>query len=219
MVRVYYHIYAIEGVESIIDEQLQLIKTFFDFPYILNIGISIANQNIPIDTILEKFHNLNNINYHIRDIRAMGNEFVTLDLIEKDKEKFGNSDYILYFHTKGASRMKQPAYPNYESWRKIMNYFNIEKCKNVFELFEKTQYNTYGILLCSIPSSRIYGGNFWWMKSEYAKSINLKNIEKSRNNAEWRYIQMGKNWTPYSAYTLDHINYYYTNFKREEYAK
>ena len=219
MVRVYYHIYAIEGVESIIEEQLELMKSFFDFPYVLNVGISIANQNTSIDNILEKFYNLNKINYRIRDVRAQGNEFVTLDLIEKDKETFGDSDYISYIHTKGASRIKQAAYPNYESWRKIMNYFNIEKCKNVFELFEKTQYNTYGILLCSIPSSRIYGGNFWWMKGEYAKSINLKNIEKSRNNAEWRYIQMGNNWKPYSAYTLDHINYYYTNFKREEYAK
>lgn len=219
MVRVYYHIYAIEGVESIVDEQLSLMQEYFDFPYILNVGISIATQNTPIDNIIEKFYNLNKTNYRIRDIRSNANEFVTLDLIEKDKQTFGDSDYILYIHTKGASRMKQSSYSNSESWRRIMNYFNIEKCKNVFQLFEKTEYNTYGILLCRIPTNKIYGGNFWWTKGDYVKSIDLTNIEKSRNNAEWNYIQRGKNWKPYSAYTLDHINYYYTNFKREEYAK
>ncbi len=46
MVHIYYHIYAIEGVEEIIDEQLFLIEKHFDFPYILNVGISIAENNI-----------------------------------------------------------------------------------------------------------------------------------------------------------------------------
>jgi hypothetical protein len=201
MVRVYYHIYAIEGVESIIEEQLELMKSFFDFPYVLNVGISIANQNTSIDNILEKFYNLNKINYRIRDVRAQGNEFVTLDLIEKDKETFGDSDYILYIHTKGASRIKQAAYPNYESWRKIMNYFNIEKCKNVFELFEKTQYNTYGILLCSIPSSRIYGGNFWWTKVKLLNRVptNIKEMWgtlENRHMSEWCFLNKIENWNP-----------------------
>jgi hypothetical protein len=31
MVHIYYHIYAIDGVEEIIDEQLSLIEKHFDF--------------------------------------------------------------------------------------------------------------------------------------------------------------------------------------------
>ena len=99
MVHIYYHIYAVDGVESIIDEQLNLIKTHFDFPYRLNIGISIADENKSISNVLDILDKR-----LIRDIRAMGHEFVTLDLLEKDKEKFGDSDYILYLHTKGASK-------------------------------------------------------------------------------------------------------------------
>jgi hypothetical protein len=45
MVHIYYHIYAIDGVESIIDEQYNLIKKHFEFPYNLNIGISIGEDN------------------------------------------------------------------------------------------------------------------------------------------------------------------------------
>ncbi len=214
MVHIYYHIYAIDGVESIIDEQLSLIEKHFDFPYILNVGISIANENESISNILKKFDK-------IRDVRAKGNEFVTIDLIEKDKEKFGDSDYILYIHTKGASRLKQDNYKDIETWRHIMHYFNIEKVKNVFKLFQRSNYNTYGILYVDKIDNGFYSGNFWWMTSNYAKTIDITKISKTnRFNSEGNYIGKGKNWKPYSPYNIDDVtNHYLINFKREEYAK
>lgn len=212
MVHIYYHIYAIDGVESIIDEQLNLIKKHFDFPYTLNVGISVANDDTSITNILNNFDK-------VRDVRARGSEFTTLDLIENDKDRFGESDYILYIHTKGASKLKNPLYSNIKSWRELMQYFNIEKYKNVFTLFEKTDYNTYGVLFCNVKNNKIYGGNFWWAKASYLKTLNMNGISKNRNNAEWSFIQNGKEWKPYSSYNLDHINYYYTKFDRNEYAK
>ena len=220
MVHVYYHILAIDGVESIIDEQLSLIEKHFDFPYILNIGISIENINISTSKILEKF---TKPNHKIRDIRAQGNEFVTLDVLEEDKEKFDDSDYILYIHTKGASRQTDNNYKNIISWRHLMNYFNIERVKNVFKLFEKTQFNTYGVLLVK---QSFYMGNFWWMRSDYAKTITDKNIAGHKSNrylAEGGYLSNGINWTPYSAYNNEIVietdNPYIFEFKREEYGK
>ena len=209
MVHIYYHVYIIDGVESIIDEQLNLIKTHFDFPYILNVGISIANSNQSTTHILQKFKN-------IRDVRAMGNEFTTLELIEKDKENFGDSDYILYIHTKGASKQDSE---NVMSWRHLMNYFNIEKVKNVFKLFEKSDYNTYGVLLGNAGKWKIYSGNFWWMKGYYAKTINIDGIKRNRFGAETDYIQRGENWKPYSSYNREGENHYQILFKKEEYAK
>jgi hypothetical protein len=209
MVHIYYHIYAIDGVESIIDEQLNLIKKHFDFPYILNVGISIAEDNTSIDYIINKFEK-------IRDVRSRGNEFVTLDLIEKDKEKFGDSDYILYIHTKGASKQNLE---NVVSWRHLMNYFNIEKVKNIFKIFEKTDYNTYGVLLGTAGKWKLYSGNFWWAKSSYLKTIKMDGVRKNRFNAEVDYIQNGIDWKPYSSYNREGENHYSILFKREEYAK
>jgi hypothetical protein len=209
MVHIYYHIYAIDGVESIINEQLDLIKKHFDFPYILNVGISIGKEDYSTTHIIEKFDN-------VRDIRAMGDEWTTLYLIEKDKESFGDSDYIFYFHTKGASRQNDNTYQNIISWRHIMNYFNIEKVKNVFKLFQKTQFNTYGILFVK----RNYSGNFWWAQADYLKTLNLEGIiPKNRFAAENAYIQSGENWKPYSAYDFDCENnhHYWVNFKKELY--
>jgi hypothetical protein len=210
MVHIYYHIYAIDGVESIIDEQLNLIKKHFDFPYILNVGISIADDNTSIDYIINKFEK-------IRDVRSRGNEFVTLDLIEKDKQKFGDSDYILYIHTKGASKQNLE---NVVSWRHLMNYFNIEKVKNVFKLFDKTDYNTYGVLLSNGDGWKLYSGNFWWAKALYVKELNFENIKKrNRYQAEWNFISTGENWKPYSSYNVNERNHYSILFKKEEYAK
>ena len=216
MVRIYYHIYSIEGVESIIDEQLKIIETYFDMPFILNVGISIADDNSPTDTIIKRFYDYQKPNYRIRDVRSKGHEFITLDLIEKDKETFGDSDYILYIHTKGASKQDLE---NVLSWRHLMNYFNIEKVKNVFKLFEKTDYNTYGVLLGNAGKWTIYSGNFWWMKADYAKTINIDKVKRNRFSAETDYIQRGENWKPYSSYNRDGENHYQILFKKEEYAK
>ena len=88
MVYVYYHIYATEGVDLIIDEQISLIEKHFNFPYILNVGISIANENQSTSSIIERFYKYNKPNYRIREVRAWGNEFTTIDLIENDKNNF-----------------------------------------------------------------------------------------------------------------------------------
>ncbi len=219
MIRIYYHIYAVEGVEEIIDEQLNLIEKYFNFPYILNVGISIADNNVSTKNIIKKFYDLNKTNYFIRDVRAKASEFTTLDLIESDLNIFGNSDYILYLHTKGASKINNVLYPNIQSWREMMQYFNLEKCDYVFKLFDKTEYNTYGVLFCNMKGNDIYAGNFWWAKASYLKTLDMKDVDKNRNNAEWSFIQNGKNWKPYSNYNLNHTNYYYTKFERTEYAK
>jgi len=211
MVHIYYHIYAIEGVDAIVKEQLELIKANFDFPYKLNIGISIANDNISLINILSLF----NIS-DLKDVRARANEFVTLDLIEKDKEKFGDSDYILYLHTKGASKQNSE---NVITWRHLMNYFNVEKCKNVFKIFEKTSYNTYGVLLGTAGKWKLYSGNFWWAKASYLKTIEMDGVKRNRFNAEVDYIQNGIDWKPYSSYNREGENHYLINFDETNYRQ
>jgi len=227
MIHIYYHIYVFDSTEEIVKEQISLIEKYFDFPYILNIGISISHHDYPCQKVLETIYNFNNSNIKIRDVIAMGDEWTTLDLIEKDKDKFGDSDYILYIHTKAASRIKQSEnYQRYSTWRHLMNYFNIEKCKNVFKIFEKTIYNTYGVLFESVGKYReypktveIYSGNFWWAKASYLKSIKIDGIKKTRYDAEVNYIQNGKDWKPYSPYNREGQNHYLIQFNRKEYAK
>jgi hypothetical protein len=116
-------------------------------------------------------------------------EFGTLNMIKN----MSNLDdfYCYYFHTKGVS-ITQENYKKYkvndfevlkqnvDSWRKIMEYFLIEKFKeNVNKL--GTKVDCVGINLKPTPKTEFYhySGNFWWSKSSYIKkipSINTLNL-------------------------------------------
>lgn len=207
MIRVYYHIYVIDGIESIINEQLALIKKYINQPYSLTIGIAIAENNNSVDDIIKLIYN-HDSTIIIGDIKIMGNEFVTLNLIERDKSKFGDNDYIFYLHTKGASKQTDS-----ESirWRNVMQLHNIEYIDKVFNVLNRNTFNTYGVLLeiVSPPTNIIYSGNFWWMTGKYAKTIDIININiTDRYNAELHYIQEGKDWKPYATFIKNKRNQY-----------
>ena len=208
MIRIYYHIYVIDGVETIINEQLTLIKKYINQPYSLTIGISISENNNLLDDIIKLIYEYDTKSI-ISDTKLMDNEFVTLNLIERDKSSFDNTDFVLYLHTKGASKQYTNEYSESERWRNIMQLYNIKYIDNVFGVFNSGLYNTYGLLLETVSDYKniIYSGNFWWMTGEYAKTINIDNVNKSdRCNAELQYIQMGINWKPYSYFIRDTTN-------------
>jgi hypothetical protein len=200
MIRIYYHIYVIEGVESIIEEQLSLIETHFNFEHIINIGICLPEENISIDNINKLINKYNKSNQIvICDIKNECNEFVTLDILESHKSTFDDTDSIFYLHTKGASKQKTDEYKEILIWRNRMHNTNIINHNYVFDLFNNTNFNTYGLLLKKV-NNLIYSGNFWWSTGKYLKTIKIGDIEKNRWNAELQYIQNGTNWNPYSEY-------------------
>jgi hypothetical protein len=157
-----------------------------------------------VDDIIKLIYEYNS-KIIIGDTKLMGNEFVTLNLIETDKSSFDDTDYILYLHTKGASKQNTKEYAESERWRNVMQLYNIQHINNIFEVFNSGLYNTYGVLLETVNDSKnvIYSGNFWWMIGEYAKTIDVTGVYKNRWNAELQYIQMGINWKPYSYFVKD----------------
>lgn len=206
MIRIYYHIYAIDGVESIVEKQLSLMETHFNFKHVINIGICLSEENAPIDNIIKLIDKYNKSNQIIVcDIKNECNEFVTLDLIETHKSTFDDNDLIFYLHTKGASKQKTDEYEEILIWRNRMHDTNIINHNYVFEVLKSESYNTYGTLLESVNESKdiIYSGNFWWMTGNYAKTIDITNIVKNRWNAELQYIQKGNDWKPYSCFIKD----------------
>ena len=207
MIRIYYHIYLIDGVESIINEQLTLIKKYINQPYSLTIGISISENNNSLDDIIKLIYEYDS-RIIIGDTKLMGNEFVTLNLIERDKSLFDDTDYIFYLHTKGASKQTDS-----ESirWRNVMQLYNIQYIDNIFNILNSSTFNTYGVLLETVtnPTNIMYSGNFWWMTGEYAKTIDISKVDiTNRCNAELQYIQRGNDWKPYSEFIKNETNKY-----------
>ena len=185
MIRIYYHVYGIDGVDKIIDEQLTLLNEIKE-PFILNVGLSVSNEAYNYDNLLNK------INPKI--IKYKENEFLTLNLIQQDNIE--DDDYIFYFHTKGASKINIKLYEKESNWRKILNHYLIVKYFDVLKNLK--EYNTFGFQLEELDNGvDIYSGNFWWATGKYIKTIDTNNVDKSdRYNAELNFIQKGLNWKP-----------------------
>jgi hypothetical protein len=186
-VNVFYHIYSIDGVQSIIDEQIDKLIKHKDFNFFINIDIS-SGYNLPNDT-LDKIKSLTtNITY----TSEKRHEMSTLSAMYK--HALENDAYYLYIHTKGSSRVNgvnnDPPFPyeNVENWRRIMEHFCIENSETCIS--ELQNYDLVGcnyISLVTIPDiwqergvGSHYSGNFWWSKSEFIKKLpNLDLISNS----------------------------------------
>jgi hypothetical protein len=186
MIRIYYHVYGIDDVDKIIDEQLTLLNEIKE-PFKLTVGLSVCNESYNYNGLLDK------ISPSI--IKYGDNEFLTLNLIQQDNIE--DDDYIFYFHTKGASKINTNLYELESNWRKHLNYYLITKyVENIKNLKE---HNTFGYQLEQLNNGiDIYSGNFWWATGKYIKSINTDNVDKTdRYNAELNFIQNGENWNPF----------------------
>jgi hypothetical protein len=186
MIRIYYHVYGIDNVDEIVDEQLSLLNAIKE-PFKLTVGLSVSNESYNNDNLLDKINP--------NRIKCNENEFLTLNLIQQDDIK--DDDYILYLHTKGASKINTSLYEKESNWRKLLNYYLIVRYSDAIK--NLNEYNTFGYQLEELDNGvDIYSGNFWWATGKYIKTINTNNVDKSdRYNAELNFIQNGKNWKPH----------------------
>ena len=186
MIRIYYHVYGVDDVDKIIDEQLTLLNEIKE-PFKLTVGLSVSKESYDYNGLLDK------ISPNI--IKYGENEFLTLNLIQQDNIE--DDDYIFYFHTKGASKINTSLYELESNWRKNLNYYLITKYTEVIRNLK--EYNTFGYQLEELDNGiNIYSGNFWWATGKYIKTINTDDVDKTdRYNAELKFIQNGENWNPF----------------------
>lgn len=141
------------------------------------------------------------------------NEWPTLIKLYNDVKNYKDDDIILYIHTKGAVNN----YLYNVEWRDCME---TELIDNYLFYLDKINvgFNTAGCLM-GIPhfSETFYGGNFWYIKCEYLKTITYNNYWDftNRHTTEGDFIQRGKNWKPYNNPLIDfqkYPNFYQTIF-------
>lgn len=171
-----------------------------------------------------------NKNFIIREFSVseekQPNEWKTLNYILKDRDTFSNKDCILYFHTKGAShelvnktndisllnerdRYRFVYEKNSPYWKQTMEYFLIEKNQECIDILRNSDYNTVGVFLNEpMWNCEVYAGNFFWIRGDYAKTllttptIDEIDMENDRFSAEFKFINTGINWKPYSMFNI-----------------
>ena len=177
MLKLYYHIYAIDGVLEVVKEQFSLIEKHFNFKYELNIGICKSNNIDVLETLIEY---LKTKKCTIRGIENCHSEWVTLNLIEGDKVTYNDNDIIVYFHTKGISHiLTQPKiYERATTWRRMMDYFFLERINDLVDVLNNSEYNIYGVSKHMYyweqdkrPGHFHMTANYWGVTGTYAKTI------------------------------------------------
>lgn len=225
MIYIYYHIYSVYNCFDIVKKQLDLLNKSIKENYELNIVVLSGTEQDKLsrdDHSKQIINWLNENGYNVKKFvnnNGNGNEWETLNCILEDKHKFNDDDFILYFHTKGVThKLERPANAdrdklhrfNYEKftthWKKIMEYFLLEKCEDCLNVLKNTEYNTVGVFLNEpMWYCEVYAGNFFWIRGDYAKTINIDENEvdkKIRSTAEFNFINFGLNWKPYSMFNI-----------------
>jgi hypothetical protein len=162
---VVYHAYLVEGlVPAMVDEQINLLfkSELYDVCDKFHIGI-IGNGIFVSPEKAEVVYYPDN-----------KEETETLKWI-KEYSQNNPGDYILYFHTKGISRIT----PATESWRKYMEYFTIEKWRDCVQKL-KEGYDCCGVEWRTDWEGYFphFSGNFWWSTTDYVNTLDHSYLDK-----------------------------------------
>jgi hypothetical protein len=136
--------------------------------------------------------------YYPNVVSIEQNENYTLLKMLEELERYDGEDYLLYFHTKGASK-GDLLYA--QQWREFMESSLIDDYKSHIDMLD-WGFTTSGVLH-GIPllSEYIYPGNFWWSKVKFLKTFPKEELIKKESlefrwYAEWHFIQQLHNWKP-----------------------
>ncbi len=223
---IFIHVCTLDGWKDILLDQLNTINKsgLYNAVKQINFGI-VGDCNVIKDTIFNdpKF----NILYV--DSRITLYENHTINFIKSFFSNKNDEAYILYIHTKGVRKAGNPDVT--VSWRKMMEYFLIDKYKECIENLQ--YYDTLGNNIVNMGDIYVnkenahcihYSGNFWWSKKSYIDKLDyidiFNNDEKKRYKSEnWLLslyphgkfgviFQDDTNTHPYHRYVFD----YYKKF-------
>lgn len=150
----------------------------------------------------------------------------TLILLQEVVKNYEDA-YVLYYHTKGVTTLQQHTdkpnldYKNTESWRHVMEYFNIEQWKRCISEFLKHSFvDTVGCLYIGddgFPNKYFYAGNFWWSTSKHINRLPDMKLRDNRMGCELWIGSEPHNWL--NLYPAHGGEIYYEYYDPKEYRE
>jgi hypothetical protein len=216
-ITIFYHIWLSNNWFDVVTDQINLLKNS-NLYYNSEIRIGVLyNQNNHND--IEKLKNLFNMDDNVTFLFIKENdgfaESNTLKCLKLYSDSLFENCKILYIHTKGLSHKDSNREIPVREWRKMMEYFLIEKWENCIKKLDEN-YDCCGVNYqnhaATIDGDRklikIFNGNFFWVNSDYVKKLNVELLFEHRFSSEnWITSEEHK---PYSFYdTPRNINLYY----------
>lgn len=200
---VFYHLYQHGDWQNLLAEQSQLLLNSGLAEVCEFIHVGVSGNDVPKSFDKFKF---------VKNEEPWTEETPTLSALKNFCIQ--NEDYsVLYMHTKGITQPMQSTY----DWRKIMEYFCIEKWQDAVQKLE--EHDAVGCLYmdhCYYGYFPHFSGNFWWANASYVNRLNHSYLTDGiRQNREF-WIGTGDG-SLYSFHTTG-LNHYAHEYPRSLYA-
>lgn len=179
----FYHVCLVRDWGYIVKDQIELIlkSGLYDRTYKIFVScLGTVTQRKHLEKMLPPKFKIVFFNEDIKLAEIPIMQYMQ-DLSKTDK-------FILwYIHTKGVTSGARNS--NIVHWRKVMEYFIIERYKKCLQTVSLSKCDACGVLaydLSSRPSNltpnggHFFAGNFWWSKSKFIRT--LPNITQIFNN-------------------------------------
>ena len=225
------HNYLINDWKEILENQLNLLissKLYDEMTnmYLLAFGDNQWNELIKLIRIYDTDNKIITLN-----IDENFYEYPTLQKLYKFIKKLNENSYIFYFHLKGVwssidiNKNKEAI----KSWRKCLEYFNIEKWKDCINKLDEG-YEVVGTLYNYNEKEPLFSGNFWWSTSDYIKKLKYPEYDstkdpwfgKPEDDGGWCRVECEKwiNTIPnnfYNFFTPKDYGFYYVPIDEKDY--
>ena len=164
------HNYLINNWEEILVEQLISLRNSGLYDELTTLFMYVYGDDDSVNRFYDMINSYDEL-FRITVVRIENNffEYPTLQALQ-EFAKIENA-HILYFHLKGIWSVNNGGNPDaIRSWRKCLEYFNIEKWRNCVSKLNEG-YEVVGALYNYNPVEPLFSGNFWWTTTDYLRKL------------------------------------------------
>lgn len=212
-IKVFYHICAVNHVMTVVKNHVMMIHMSGLYDEANAIYCCIAGEPKLIENVT-KFLDTAGKKFIIHIIAPFDKSYERLTLYSMH-HLLEPSDYALYLHSKGVSRLYPEQLENVEDWVRMLSYHVIKYHKKCVELL-KSGYDAVG---CNYHNGKgsypwHFSGNFWWVRGDYFLAL-PKTIGPMYGDPEFYLCQNGAKG--YSLFNSD-VDHHCTPFKLCKYV-
>jgi hypothetical protein len=202
-IKIFYHLTDLPGWEKITEEQLDTLTSSGLLDIAEEVYFNLHYNESSFDELKHKYSKYDKIRWVFRKPKKDDFEHTTYKLI---KEITSSSTYkfnALYFHQKGVTKSGTQQELPTADWRRLMDYWNIEKWELCNKILD-TGADAVGCLLVTYPTAH-FQGTTRWMTSDYIHTLpNLKLPSDVGYAAQVRGLE---EWLPYRMEIEGIINF------------
>lgn len=225
---IFYHIFFETNWDEIVSEQLLrlhnsglLKNSELKIGVVFGMGINKESNLEKLNQLLQEYYN-----YEILYVEPTGccGESSTLNRLSNFCFENEENNKILYIHTKGITQHNTIRELPVAEWRRMMEYFLIDNWNDCVSKLDEG-YDCCGINYQNHAANiknkttliKIYNGNFFWVNSNYVKTLDNSILFEHRYSAE-NWLLSNENHKSYSFLDVPPIFdlYYniYENYKK-----